>query len=154
MSARAVHLTREPVPAMRWLTAYLWFVMTLLLVQGSSSLALRLLPGLEAATPGPLATLMNGNPPHALLHIAWGLVGLLALTIARGDRARLGLGLVFGTFYTLLGLLGIAVIDPAGLRLGWQENLFHLIVGPLMLALTALAWRAVATAGPRGRRAP
>ena len=78
--------------------------------------------------------------------------GLLVLALWRGARARLGLALGFGTFYTLLGFLGIVVVHPAGMRLDWPENLFHLIVGPLMLALGALAWRAGATAGPRGRR--
>jgi hypothetical protein len=147
-----MRLARLPSRAQRWLTIYLWFVMGLLLVQGGGSLALRLLPGLEATTPEPLATVMNGNVPHAVLHIAWGVVGLLVLALWRGDRARLGLALGFGAFYTLLGFVGIVVVHPAGMRLDWPENLFHLIVGPLMLALGCLAWRAGAAAGLGGRR--
>jgi predicted anti-sigma-YlaC factor YlaD len=151
MSARAVALAGPPARARRWLTAYLWLVMGVLLVQGSGSLALRLWPDLAAATPPPLATLMNGNEPHAALHTAWGAVGLLALALWRSDRARLGLALVFGTFYTLLGILGVIVVHPAGMRLDAPENVFHLTVGPLMLAL---AWRAVAGAGAGGRGVP
>lgn len=36
---------------------------------------------------------------------------------------------------------GIFVLNPFGLRLGWQENLFHLTVGPLMLILVWFSWR-------------
>jgi len=36
---------------------------------------------------------------------------------------------------------GIFVLNPLGLRLGWQDNLFHLTVGPLMLILVWFSWR-------------
>jgi hypothetical protein len=125
----------------RALTWYLWLVMAGLLLQGAGSLLLDLRPDVQAVTPLPLATLMNGNAPHAALHIAWGAAGLAVLALLGSPLARLRLGLVFGLFYTALGFLGIAVHDPFGMRLMLPENAFHLIVGPLMLLLTWLAWR-------------
>lgn len=130
---------------------YLWLVMGGLLLQGSGSLLLDERPDIQAATPGLLATIMNGNPPHAWLHIVWGTVGLLWLIVFRTAGARLLLGLAFGVFYTALGFAGIGVHDPMGLRLGWPENAFHLTVGPLMLLLTWLAFRAYR--GPAGEEA-
>ena len=126
---------------MKLLTWYLWLVMAGLLLQGAGSLLLDMRPDVQAATPYVLATVMNGNPPHAVLHIAWGAAGLAFLAVFRSAGARLLLGLVFGLFYTGLGFLGIAVHDPFGMRLELPENVFHLTVGPLMLLLTALAWR-------------
>lgn len=121
--------------------AYVWFVMAGLLVQGTGSLILDFNSSLRTATPYLLATIMNGNPPHAWLHIIWGAGGLIFLTTFRTFRARLGLGFVFGTFYTLLGFLGIVVHHPFGMRLELPENTFHLTVGPVMLLLTSLAYR-------------
>ena len=115
--------------------------MSLLFIQGIGSLLLRLRSDIEAITPVLLATLMNGNIPHAILHIVWGTIGLTILITQRSYRVRFGLGLTFGLFYTLLGILGIFVLNPFGLRLGWQENLFHLTIGPLMLILVWLSWR-------------
>ncbi|HEY7200387.1 MAG TPA: DUF4383 domain-containing protein [Candidatus Dormibacteraeota bacterium] len=131
---------------MKLLTWYLWLVMAGLLLQGGGSLLLDLRPDVQAATPYLLATVMNGNPPHAVLHIVWGAAGLAILALFRSAGARLLLGLVFGLFYTGLGFLGIAVHDPFGMRLMLPENVFHLTVGPLMLVLTYLA--------RRGRPAP
>jgi len=128
------------------LRLYLWVVMPGLLVQGAGSLLLDLRPDVRAATPVLLATVMNGNPPHAWLHIVWGLVGLFVLLAFRSAAARLGLGLIFGIFYTLLGFLGIAVHHPFAMRLELPENVFHLTVGPLMLLLTWLASRDVSGA--------
>jgi len=125
-----------------WLLhVYLWLVMGGLLLQGAGSLLLDLRPDVQAATPWLLATIMNGNPPHAWLHVAWGIAGLAVLALLRTPIARLWLGLVFGVFYTTLGFVGIAVHDPMGMRLMLPENAFHLTVGPLMLLLTWLAWR-------------
>ncbi len=125
----------------RLLYIYLWIVMWLLLIQGSGSLLLRLRPDIEAVTPWLLATLMNGNTPHAVLHIVWGLIGLTILFLSRSRAARIGLGLTFGTFYTLLGFLAIFVYHAFGMRLELPENVFHLTIGPLMLLLVLLAWR-------------
>lgn len=128
---------------------YVWAVMAGLLAQGAGSLLLDLDADLRSAAPVVLATLMNGNPPHAWLHIVWGAGGLLFLGLARGSSARLGLGWVFGFFYTLLGFVGIVVHHPLGMRLELPEHVFHLTVGPLMLLLTLLAtgsWQRMKTA--------
>jgi len=140
VNAQPGQLTAQPSLATRLLYIYLWLTMSLLFMQGSGSLLLRLRPDIESITPGLLATLMNGNIPHAILHIVWGTIGLIILITQRSYNIRLGLGLIFGLFYTLLGLLGIFVFNPFGLRLGWQENLFHLTVGPLMLILVWFSW--------------
>ena len=140
MNAQPGQLTAQPSLATRLLYIYLWLTMSLLFMQGSGSLLLRLRPDIESITPGLLATLMNGNIPHAILHIVWGTIGLIILITQRSYNIRLGLGLIFGLFYTLLGLLGIFLFNPFGLRLGWQENLFHLTVGPLMLILVWFSW--------------
>jgi hypothetical protein len=141
MNAQPDQLIAQPSLATRILYIYLWLTMSLLFIQGSGSLLLRLRPDIESITPGPLAALMNGNIPHAILHIAWGTIGLIILITQRSYGVRLSLGLIFGLFYTLLGILGVFVLNPFGLRLGWQENLFHLTVGPLMLILVWFSWR-------------
>ncbi len=141
MNAQSGQLTTHPGLATRNLYIYLWLTMSLLFIQGSGSLLLRLRPDIESITPGLLATLMNGNIPHAILHIAWGTVGLIILFTQRSYSVRFSLALIFGLFYTMLGILGIIVLNPFGLRLGWQENLFHLTVGPLMLILVWFSWR-------------
>jgi type III secretory pathway component EscR len=82
---------------------------------------------------------MLAHIPHAILHISWGLAGILFLLIFHSRRAVIGLGLVFGTFYTLLGIIGVLVNNAFGLQLVLGENAFHLIVGPLTLIVTFIA---------------
>lgn len=139
MTAAALPRAR---PSWRVQEAYLWLVMAGLFVQGTGSLILDSNDGLRQATPVVLATIMNGNPPHAWLHILWGIGGLLFLASFRTFRARLGLGFGFGIFYTSLGFIGIALHHPLAMRLELPENVFHLTVGPLMLLLSSLANRA------------
>jgi hypothetical protein len=122
------------------LSVYLWILMVGLFLQGSGSLALRLSSGLEAITPPLLAGILLAHIPHAILHIVWGLIGILVLATSRSARARLWLGLIFGIFYTLLAIVG--TLDPHifELHLAPSENAFHWIVGPLTLGLSLLAW--------------
>ena len=44
-------------------------------------------------------------------------------------------------FYTALAVLGLAVHHPLGLRLDRGENIFHLLVGPVSLAVGVVALR-------------
>ena len=57
------------------------------------------------------------------------------------DRGYAQLTLAFGVFYTALAVLGLAVHHPFGLRLDQGENVFHLLVGPITLALGVVAMR-------------
>jgi len=111
-----------------------------LFLQGSGSLALRLSSGLEAITPPLLAGILLAHIAHAILHIAWGLIGIVVLATSRSTRARLWLGLVFGIFYTLLAIVGTLDSHILELHLAPSENAFHWIVGPLTLGLSLLAW--------------
>src|SRR6266700_2843939 len=130
---------RWALAAMDVLHAYLWIIMLGLFLQGSGSLALRLIPGLPSVTPALVVGLMLAHIPHAILHIAWGLAGMRCLLIFHSRRALIGLGLVFGTFYSLLGIIGVVVSNAFGLQLVLSENAFHLIVGPLTLIVTFVA---------------
>jgi hypothetical protein len=141
MSLGTLTQPRQRLFTVRLFHAYLWLVMAGLLVQGSGSLVFDLFPALAANLPVPLTTLMNGNQPHAVLHIVWGIIGLFSLAAYQTHAAYLRLGWVFGVFYTLLGFLGIIAYHPFGMRLELPENAFHLTVGPLMLLLAFLAWR-------------
>jgi hypothetical protein len=141
MNKHGTRVALDTLTAARLLQIYLWGAMTLLLVQGSGSLILRLRPDIEAATPLLLATLMNGDIRHAILHMSWGAVGLVYLFAFRTFRVRLWLAWVFGIFYFTLGLLALVVSHPFGLRLELPENVFHLTVGPLMLILAYFAWQ-------------
>ena len=69
-------------------------------------------------------------------------------SVARGvgGRGCVRLALAFGVFYSALAVLGVVVHHPFGLRLDRGENVFHLLVGPITLAL--------ALATMRVRRAP
>ena len=122
------------------LTVYLWILMVGLFLQGIGSLALRLPSGLEGITPPLLAGILLAHIPHAILHIVWGLIGIVVLATLRSMRARLWLGLVFGIFYTLLAIYGTLNPHVLGLHLAPSENAFHWIVGPLTLGLSLLAW--------------
>ena len=124
------------------LSVYLWILMVGLFLQGSGSLALRLSSRLEAITPPLLAGILLGHIPHAILHIVWGLIGIVVLATLHSTRARLWLGLVFGIFYTLLAIYGTLDPHAFGLHLAPSENAFHWIVGPLTLGLSLLDWYA------------
>jgi uncharacterized protein DUF4383 len=83
----------------------------------------------------------NADPLHAFIHVVWGSVMILLVAQPRGERFYARLALAFGLFYTALAMLGIAVHHPFGLRLDVGENVFHLIVGPVTLALALAAMR-------------
>jgi hypothetical protein len=83
----------------------------------------------------------NSDPRHAAIHVVWG--ALMLVLVARGmdERGYAHLALAFGVFYTGLAVLGVVVHHPLGLRLDRGENVFHLLVGPITLALAAVALR-------------
>ena len=139
MNMKSNTFIQRPIHMIDVLHIYLWIVMLGLLFQGIGSLVLRLIPGLPSITPALVMALMLGHIPHAILHITWGVVGIVFLLIFHSRRALIGLGLVFGTFYTLLGIVGVLVNNAFGLQLVLGENAFHLIVGPLTLIVTFVA---------------
>jgi hypothetical protein len=49
------------------------------------------------------------------------------------------LALIFGIFYTVLGIWGVLAYHPLGLELDLPENVFHLTAGTLTLVLDLLA---------------
>lgn len=61
------------------------------------------------------------------------------LFASRTGRPLVVLALVFGVFYTGLGVWGVMVYHPLGLELDLPENIFHLIAGPLALLLGVLS---------------
>ena len=69
--------------------------------------------------------------------------GAILVLLARGldHRGCVRLALVFGVFYTGLAVLGVVVHHPLGLRLDRGENVFHLLVGPITLAVGLVALR-------------
>jgi hypothetical protein len=122
------------------LRAYLAVVGAALLVQGSLSLVLHQALAVDLS---PLHGFLTTDDRHAALHVAWGLVLVAVAAGAAHERTVIVAGVVFGSFYTALGVLGLLVHDPLGLHLGWGENVFHLLVGPAALIL---ALRPAATA--------
>ena len=117
------------------LRVYLGVLMGGLLLQGLGSLAFRLAPALPANAPYVIRGIFGIDFWHAWIHILWGAAGLVLLVRQRTDAAAVRLALIFGTFYTALGILGLLIYHPFGLELDWFENSFHLIAGPLTLAL-------------------
>ena len=120
------------------LRPYLALVGSVLLAQGLASWALDASGHAGNQLPNRFA---NSDPWHAGIHVAWGAVMLVALLRGLDERGCIRLTLAFGVFYTGLGLLGVAVHHPLGLRLDRGENVFHLLVGPITLALGLTAMR-------------
>jgi hypothetical protein len=83
------------------------------------------------------------DPLHAVVHICWGLVLLIPLGRGASDVLVARIAIVFGTFYLVLAVLGVVIADPFGMRLGWGENIFHFIVGPLALGLGIATLRVI-----------
>jgi hypothetical protein len=84
----------------------------------------------------------NADPRHALIHVVWGSVILVLLARGLDHRGCVRLALAFGVFYSGLAALGLAVHHPLGLELDRGENVFHLLIGPITLAVGLVALRA------------
>ena len=115
----------------RALRVYLLVAGVVLLAQGSVSLFLH--EGVDVDLSG-WHGLLTTDDRHAGLHVVWGAIMLPVAALA-GDVTLVGLGFVFGAFYVALAILGVVMHDPFGLRLGFGENAFHWIIGPLALVL-------------------
>jgi hypothetical protein len=120
---------------LRW---YLWVLMTGLFLQGLGSLIFRVAPALPADAPYFIRGMLGIDFWHAWIHIIWGITGVGVL-MARSSRGpAIWLALIFGVFYTALGILGVSIHHPLGLELDWFENSFHLTAGPATLLFGAL----------------
>jgi hypothetical protein len=120
---------------LRW---YLWVLMTGLFLQGLGSLTFRLAPALAADAPYLIRGILGIDFWHAWIHIVWGIVGVGVLVVRPSRSATIWLALIFGVFYTALGILGVTIHHPLGLELGGFENGFHLTAGPTTLLFGAL----------------
>jgi hypothetical protein len=121
------------------LRPYLLIVGAALLGQGLVSWALDWTGHASNHLPNRFA---NADPRHAFIHVAWGAAMLLLAGRGMSETGYVRLTLSFGIFYTALAVLGVAVHHPFGLRLDRGENVFHLLVGPITLALGVVAMRA------------
>jgi hypothetical protein len=117
----------------------LWVLMSGLLLQGIGSLIFRLVPALPASMSLLVRATFGIDFWHAWIHIAWGLVGLRVLHVSRTHQPLIRLALIFGVFYTTLGVWGVLSHHPFGLGLDLLENVFHLTAGPLSLIMGLLA---------------
>ncbi|MBV9582603.1 MAG: hypothetical protein JO057_28800 [Chloroflexi bacterium] len=87
----------------------------------------------------------------SLLNGLWGIALLVVSVLGRNGQAiRVAwASVIFGAFYTALGVLGLTLDQPFGLQLGAGENVFHLFVGPVALILGGWALRTLSlAAGP------
>jgi hypothetical protein len=114
---------------------YMWFLMGGLFLQGIGSLFFRTISALPANSPLLVRGTFGIDFWHSLIHITWGAIGLIVLSTNHSQRAPVWLALIFGTFYTALGIWGVVAHHPLGLELDLPENLFHLTAGPLALIL-------------------
>lgn len=117
------------------LDTYLWILMGGLLLQGLGSLLFRLVPALPAQMPLLVRGAFGIDFWHAWIHIGWGVLGLIILRASLTRRPLVALALIFGLFYTVLGVWGVLVYHPLHLELDLPENVFHLAAGPLALLL-------------------
>lgn len=119
--------------------AYAWFAGVFLLLQGASTLAMRMVPELDRAFPA-LLHHTRMVPSHSLLHIATALIAFAALRWGgRRGVARFAWG--FGSFYIALALAGMASGSPLGLGLQAFDHPFHVLLGGLGLAAAWLQHR-------------
>jgi hypothetical protein len=111
-----------------------------LLLQGTSTLAFRLIPELDRAFPA-LLQVTRMIPSHSLLHITIGLVALAVLVRGSAQTAfRFAFG--FGAFYLLLAIMGVGTGHPLGLGLQPFDHPIHFIIGLLGLLAAGLTYRA------------
>lgn len=110
-----------------------------LLLQGTSTLAFRLYPPLDKAFPLLLAV-TEMVPPHSLLHIATGVLALVAL-FRDGERGAFWFAAGFGFFYAGLALFGMITMQATVLGLQSFDHPFHLLLGVLGLIAAGIYYR-------------
>ena len=104
---------------------YAWVASVGLILQGTTTLAARLIPSVDRAFPA-LMQQTHMVPAHSLLHILSALAGFLSLRAARGPF-RFALG--FGVFYVALAVAGATSGHQMGIGLQPFDHSFHLVLG-------------------------
>src|SRR5688572_26898746 len=94
-----------------------------LLLQGTSTLAFRLFPSLDAAFPA-LLSVTRMIPPHSILHILTGVIALIVL-FRGGQRGTLWFAAGFGLFYFGLAIFGMIIMHPTVLGLQPFDHPIH-----------------------------
>jgi hypothetical protein len=124
---------------------YTWIASIGLFLQGTATLAARLVPGVDQAFPA-LLEQTKMIPIHSSLHIVSALLGFAALN-AGGDRWPFRFAALFGLFYFALGLLGSTSGHQMGIGLQPFDHPFHLVLGGagMVAALAEFLWIRVAT---------
>lgn len=114
-----------------------------LLLQGTSTLAFRLVPSLDRALPALLAA-THMIPIHSTLHILTGIIAVVILY--HGDeRGAYWFALGFGLFYLGLGLAGMLSGHQLGLSLQPFDHPIHLALGVVGLLAAYLSNRKVSS---------
>lgn len=107
-----------------------------LLLQGTSTLAFRLIPALDEAFPA-LLSVTRMIPPHSILHTLTGIVALVVLSRGQ-ERGSFWFAAGFGIFYTGLAFFGMITHIPTVLGLQPFDHPFHLVLGMLGLLAAGL----------------
>lgn len=107
-----------------------------LLLQGTSTLAFRLIPSLDRTFPQ-LLSVTQMVPIHSALHIITGILALVVL-FRGGQPGAFWFAAGFGAFYTGLALYGFITHTPTVFHLQMFDHPFHLVLG--LLGLAAAGW--------------
>jgi hypothetical protein len=107
-----------------------------LLLQGTSTLAFRLVPAVDQAFPALLA-ITRMVPPHSILHILTGILALVVL-FRGGERGPFWFAAGFGLFYVGLAFVGMMIGHPTILGLQPFDHFFHILLGGLGLLAVGL----------------
>jgi len=119
---------------------YSWIASVGLILQGTSTLAARLVPAIDQAFPV-LLQQTKMIPSHSVLHILTALIGFAALR-SGSDRGPLLFALLFGLFYVALSASGAYSGHHMGIGLQPFDHSFHAVLGAagILAALIELAW--------------
>jgi hypothetical protein len=144
-------------PPPTWCRKYVGLAGAFLALQGTSTLAARLLPAVDDAFPALLAQ-TRMVPSHSLLHIATALAAWAVWRTA-SQRAERGFAVGFGLGYIGLAMAGIVTGSELCLGLQPFDHPFHILLGGIGLLAAAIdsrraaAHAATSTApAPRGQR--
>jgi putative copper export protein len=117
---------------------YTWIASIGLLLQGTSTLAARLVPAIDQAFPA-LLEQTKMIPSHSVLHIATALIGFATLR-SPADRAPTVFALGFGLFYVGLAVLGHGSGHHMGIGLQPFDHSFHFVLGLVGIVAGAISY--------------